>query len=301
MTTKYHSTQPVADVPNRDRILNSTCAIRGRWLALGFSGSWLTLILALLPISVEARCPQGWDVSDEWKFQQDGPLIITVNLRQDRAVITGTASFFGLIKKGEGSSFGETGLIHGTVDGTLEGDQFDVKIYWGNNTIGVYQGTVRPSGRIEGKGWEQRSRRTKVNWHSIGVMKCVDEKAVQPTNPTPKPIKKTGNIPASPTPKPIKSSGKAKTSAAVPFINANPKAVKIPAGQSQATTNLTWDAGPDHPDAEVWIRESGGEETLVVQQGKGTRNVTVENKVYRVMLKDAGQELAVTAFFGTTP
>jgi hypothetical protein len=116
-------------------------------------------------------------------------------------------------------------------------------------------------------------------------MVCADA-AVQPTSPAP-------NVPAS-TPKPIKSSGKAKVSPATPFITANPIAVTAPDGQSQGTTTLTWDAGPNHPNVIVWSREGvDGKTTVVDTREKGTRTVAVDRgKNYQFILMETGEQLA---------
>ena len=54
-------------------------------------------------------------------------------------------------------------------------------------------------------------------------------------------------------------------------------------------------AEPDHPYAEVWMSVDGGDETKVVEQGKGTRQMTVEpGKTYKYILTDAGQQLGTT-------
>ena len=77
-----------------------------------------------------------------------------------------------------------------------------------------------------------------------------------------------------------------------PFITANPADVISPR-RSQGTTTLTWNGGPDHPYAEVWVKVDGADETFIVEQGKGTREVTVElGKTYLFILTDAGQRLA---------
>jgi hypothetical protein len=260
--------------------------VRRRWSALTFGGLLVTSICALSAPSLEAQCKQ-WNVGHAWRFKQ-GALIVNMDLHQEGIVVTGTASFTGTTKKSEGGlfgSFGATGTINGTVDGTVEDDQYAVKIYWDNNDIGIYTGTIRPSGRIEGKGYEQKSRRIKVNWYSETTMKCADA-AVQPTKPAP-------NVPAS-TPKPIKSTGKSKVSPAVPFIVANPIAVTAPEGQSQGTTTLTWDAGPNHPNVIVWSREGvDGKTTVVDTREKGTRTVAVDRgKNYQFILMETGEQLA---------
>ena len=280
MKIKYNSTLSAPAGGGGDQ--RRANPIRPSWFALALGGFLFTSIFALSAPPVEAQCQQ-WDVSGKWQFKQgwgQGAINVLVDLSQTgRTVITGTASH---VPPG-----GD--LTNGTVDGTMEGDSFAVKIYWENNTIGVYEGTIRPSGRIEGKGWEQATRRTKVRWYSKTTMKCADA-AAPPTNPPP-----TG--PAQPTPKPLKSTGKAREtqpSAAAPTITAHPRVVSIPDGQTEGPVTLTWDGGPDHPSAEVWRKEGGsGPETLVTKRPKGTRSVTVERgKNYQFLLIEDGQQLA---------
>ena len=56
---------------------------------------------------------------------------------------------------------------------------------------------------------------------------------------------------------------------------------------------LTCDGGKDHPYAEVWVKVDDGDETFIVEQGKGARQVTVEpGKTYLYILADAGKRLA---------
>ena len=56
---------------------------------------------------------------------------------------------------------------------------------------------------------------------------------------------------------------------------------------------LTWDGGPDHPYAEVWVKVNGGDETKIVEQGKGGRQVIGElGKTYLYILTDDGKTLA---------
>ncbi len=288
MKTKHDSILFAADAKSCDQ--HQSDSIRSKWFALALGGFLFTSIFALSAPPVKAQCKQ-WSVGHAWRFKQ-GPTPVEMNLQQNGTVVTGTATHnvpktetynFGLIPHKYGVN------VSGTVDGTVEGDQFAVKIEWSNNTTGVYEGTIGPSGKIEGKGWEIRSPRTKVRWYSETRMVCAESTAVQPPAPPPQ---TSGTIPT-PAPKPPKSTGRPKE--AVPNIKANPVAVTIPAGQSHGRTTLTWDGGPDHPDAEVWMKESvgGDKEVLVVQQGKGTRSVTVElGKYYHFILKDAGQELA---------
>lgn len=58
---------------------------------------------------------------------------------------------------------------------------------------------------------------------------------------------------------------------------------------------LTWDAGSDHPYAEVWYKVNNGDQTFLVEQGKGSRQMTVE-RFNTVILTDAGTILSTVNF-----
>ena len=78
-----------------------------------------------------------------------------------------------------------------------------------------------------------------------------------------------------------------------PFIIADNNPVVIPAGQTSGTVTLEWDGGAKHPYAEVWVRVDQNDETFIVEQGRGSRNETVElGKNYEFKLSDANVLLA---------
>ena len=89
---------------------------------------------------------------------------------------------------------------------------------------------------------------------------------------------------------------------APPYIIAQPFDVIIPFGQTVGKTTLTWDGGNAHPFAEVWVKIDDADETFMVEQGKGTREVTIEpRKTYLFILTDAGQRLATVTVRVRTP
>ena len=78
-----------------------------------------------------------------------------------------------------------------------------------------------------------------------------------------------------------------------PFIVADNNPVVIPPGKTSGTVTLEWDGGPKHPYAEVWVRVDQTDETFIVEQGRGSRNATVElGKSYVFKLSDANVLLA---------
>jgi len=90
-----------------------------------------------------------------------------------------------------------------------------------------------------------------------------------------------------------------------PFIIADNNPVVIPPGETSGTVTLEWDGGAKHPYAEVWVRVDQTDETFVVEQGRGSRNATVElGKHYVFKLSDANVLLAsvsVTVRRGNVP
>ena len=255
------------------------------------------LLLACVPAL--AQCPQ-WDVSGEWTLEQSDGYTLRMNLQQNGKTVTGGARF-GYVKKPDGvlAPFkgGDPATQRGSVSGNIAGDDFYVEIGWSSGSTGIYRGKVGAQGRIEGSTYDKGAPGSKANWFSPTLMKC------QGANETgPVPIKRTGKasvpMPATPPPRPIKSTGKAATganaAAGVPRI-----VVFNKPGQRPGTRTLTWDGGPDHPYAEVWVKVGDEDETKVVEQGKGSRAVTVEpGKTYLYILTDSGERLATDSVKG---
>ena len=323
MKTKYHSTLSTADAKDGDPTRNHSIRRKGYALALG--GFLFTSLFALPAPLAEAQCQQ-WSVGHGWRFKQgtrtsNGHIVATIvdmNLQQRGTVVTGTAVLR--------DTYTDKGVAYvlwstsGTVDGTVKGDAYAVKIEWDNDTTGVYEGTIGPSGKIEGKGWERRTPRTKVRWYSETRMVCAEATAVPPAAPKPIVLKGTGKAKPAATPKslPVYSSSTTGTGggfiqlhtpapvpppvlstqgeagkATRPYIRALPQIVSIPRGESEALTKLVWFAGNDHPNAQLVVAVNGGNERLVDSQRKGSRQVKVKaGRKYVYSLVDAGEPLA---------
>ena len=155
----------------------------------------------------------------------------------------------------------------------------------------MYTGKVLPSGRIDGETRDKNNSKICETWHSEGVLKCPPPPvkasvATEPTPPRPKPLKSTGKMPKSEPAPPMKVPGIVVS----PFIFPSP-------GSPTVFVVITWDAGPDHPYAEVWFKVNNGEGTFLVEQGKGGRQIAVERgKLYEYILTDAGKTLSTVTF-----
>lgn len=207
MTIKYNST---LSAPDAERGAQAQQGLfRCKWSAPTLCRFGFAFVFTLLGYSVKAQCPQGWDVGGGWGLKQ-GPTRIAMNINQSGTMLTGNASYEfsqagtdGFL--GIGKKYGATGTVGGAVEGSINADNFYVKIVWDNQTVGVYNGRISPQGQLTGTGYEIRSPSKQVSWFSDRTMKCASAAPVAPTNPTPKPIGRTGRGPksaATPTPTP---------------------------------------------------------------------------------------------------
>jgi hypothetical protein len=185
MKTRHQLNLSAPVIQSGDQTQNDP--IRRKWSALALGGFFFTSILALSALPVEAQCEQ-YDVSGQWTIEQ-GSYIISVALTQKGKTVSGTASqVHGNTKGGD-----ELRTVHGQVNGTVEGDSFNVQINWSGGGAGVYSGAIHP-GRValgmEGTTYDKNKPSSTASWSTQHNFDCAAAAAA--------------------TPKPIKSSGKAK-------------------------------------------------------------------------------------------
>ncbi len=254
-------------------------AIFHRSPVVALGAMWLAFLVAVSASTVNAQCRQ-WNLSGEWRILQGKGTWITLNVNQSGTVITGKVGFERMAPKGV-----DLIEVGGSIDGTVVGDAFNAQIYWNNGLIGVYHGRIGHQGRLVGDTYDKNQPTSRMPWHSAEPLKCADVAPVA----TPKPIKKIGNAPRTP-------GAAIPAPAAVPSITAIPKNVSVPAGQAEGTTTLTWDGGADHPYSEVWVKVDDHDEKFLVEDGRGTRTVSVKpGKTYTYILTDSGQRLATVS------
>jgi hypothetical protein len=172
MKTKYNSTLSTVEGKGGDQTRSNS--IRRKRSALTLRGFFLVSVFALSVSSVKAQCAKGWSVLGKWGLRQ-GTIVNAMDLYQSGDRVYGKASFRGIIQRKSKAlfgKFGEEGTIDGSVEGTVTGDNFYIKIVWTNNTTGVYNGKFGPQGQLSGTGYEIRSPSKKVNWVSDKNMVC---------------------------------------------------------------------------------------------------------------------------------
>jgi hypothetical protein len=89
--------------------------------------------------------------------------------------------------------------VGGSVDGTIDGDAFDITIYWTNQTTGVYTGKINAQGRITGTTYDAQHPQTIASWHSDRTLKCLSGSAASALRSTPpKPAVALGRVQPTP-------------------------------------------------------------------------------------------------------
>jgi hypothetical protein len=243
------------------------------------------------PVKPNNARPPNWDVGGEWQLSQSDGKTVTLTLKDNEGDFRGSATV------GKPNAPGYT---HGKVEGFVTGDTFSARVTWAATLVtkadwvADYSGTIGPQGMILGS--VNRGTPSQQSWSSLTEMKRTDGNGETADSATPprfnrmNRLRGVGSAPGTATPA---DDQPAQSGAGVPRIAASPTKVTIPSGRALGSTTLTWDGGADHPYAEVWVEEDGGDATKIVEQGKGSRTVNVEpGRTYKYILTDAGEELA---------
>jgi len=235
---------------------------------------YAVLILAVAFLSsfdALAQCGQR-DVSGRWKIHIKSSVATAevVDLKQSGGTVTG--------RVGTDVSVNLVALF-ATVTGNVDGEKINLSVEWTNDRYKItesFDGKFAEDGRVSGTGqiWALAGP-VLVEWTSDRPMPCL--------------FKKVGSLGVKRT---DPAGGSGSTNRPV-FIVASPNNIILPPGMGIGQTTLSWDAGPDHPYAEVWVRVDGQDATKVLERGNGTLPVVVEpGKTYIYILTDAGTTLA---------
>ncbi len=136
------------------------------WMVVSGSGAMV------LPSAAQAACEQ-WNVGGGWTISQTNGVSARFDLQQSGSEIQGSAAWSHLGDPGIFLGSKDTVFVNGSVDGTINGDVFEVTVYWNNDTIGVYSGKVGPQGRILGTTADKMNPHSVASWRSDQTVKCL--------------------------------------------------------------------------------------------------------------------------------
>lgn len=234
------------------------------------TGSWFVLGYLLLSSSAAAQCGQ-WDFSGKWEIWISRTKAVErLDLAQSGSTVSGTARLFTPVDPYKDG---------GKVTGNVQGDKVSISIDWINDRSIIresFTGTVAQDGKFSGQAsvWALAGS-VETDWASSRPMQCLF-----------KTVKKLDVKPSSPAAPPV-SATKA------PYIIATPNNIALPFGVQVGQSTIVWDAGKDHPYAEIWVKVDSQDERKVLEMGKGSLPIVIEpGRTYVYILTDAGTTLA---------
>jgi hypothetical protein len=234
-------------------------------------------VIALLPVSAHAQCAKQWDASGQWEIRQGlgGKRVLRLDLKQSGSALSGTASRDGM-----------TGEAFGNADG----DDFSIVIDWERfGESNVYRAQVSATGKLSGETWIGPEKKSRDTWYSDQPLTCG-------WTPGKSRGDLTGRLSANATVKPGLGTG---SRLAGPFLVAG--AVYFPLPQNPlGQAALHWDAGADHPNAEVWVKYGDSRERVIfAKQSKGVQQIQVQRGVmYTYILMDGRTVLSTVVVLG---
>lgn len=151
---------------------------------------WLALAAASVttPAFAQTACQQ-WDMRGRWTLIQSNDTAVSVTLEQAGDGFSGQASFGHWVDDdfflcNIGSCGKDYVSFSGPAVGTLNGNSFELTVYWSDNAIGVYTGQVGPQGLIVGSTFDKNDPATTAQWHSDRVAACLIAAPTAPAKPT---------------------------------------------------------------------------------------------------------------------
>ena len=143
---------------------------------------WISVGLILTSSSVEAGC-SDWNATGEFTFVQTNGYNPTFKLNQTGSDIHGTAGYPHYYNP-------NSAPVTASVDGYIQGDNFEVTAYWNNGTAGVYSGRIGGRGRIEGSTYDKRHPDAMARWYSEPTLSCGPPVAAPASGPAAEAAKK---------------------------------------------------------------------------------------------------------------
>jgi hypothetical protein len=245
-----------------------------------FGVFFFAVVMVFLSVSANAQC-RDWSAAGEWRLMQGtrgfGFDAVNLRLEQKGSAISGTAS-----RKAMG--------VQGPVSGTLNGDSFSIEIAWSDGRTSVYSSKVQLSGKLQGEIHHKNSGKVNDPWYSEGELACK-------TLTGGRPIRTAGTGPRPSGSAPVQTGQATGSLLKAPSLVASQAIFPTPY-TPQGFVVLTWDAGPDHPNADVWVKYNNSRErVLLVKQPKGGQQVAVQRgQMYSYVLMDGRTVLATTTF-----
>jgi len=251
--------------------------------------------------AADAACTQ-WDMSGNWKLIQTNDTAVAIALQPTQGGFSGRASFGRMVEDDfflcSVAFCGEDYVsFSGPAVGSINGDSFELTVYWSDNAIGVYTGKIGPQGLIVGTTYDKNNPGNRADWHSDRVAKCLSSVAPAAAPPaSTKPTMALGRVQSTGAPAPsmtmceTAASARARNSPAAPGLE---RQCAAQTAQAEQAAKAAQAARPVMDEA--WSNENAAKgEALAAQDPLATelRNLVPEGKSRRGF--DYGMAVAET-------
>ncbi len=170
---------------------------------------------AALATPAAAHACDRWSVPALWSIEQANGITVDVSeVKQNDSHFTAKATWSSSGKETRVLGVKVVGVDvqyhHGVVDGEMSGGRLDLHVYWDNRSTGIYHGSFRAGGRVDGINYDRDHPQTKVSWYSHPAFVC----AIAPPPPAAPhqpsatgPVHHIGGRPAAPATHPTSATG----------------------------------------------------------------------------------------------
>lgn len=118
--------------------------------------------LSATPSAAQTACLR-WNLGDHFSLAQSNSNDVVFYLQRTGIVqLTGKATSWhiGFVREAE-------------AEGKISGDDFDVTVYWDNQTVGRYTGQIGAAGRMEGTTYNKAKPESRASWFSRERFTCL--------------------------------------------------------------------------------------------------------------------------------
>ena len=132
----------------------------------------LTLILicaALFSSAARAECEQR-NLGEYFDAVQSNKLEVHFMFSRRKGTGFGGSAYYFTPNDPDTGKPGER--MNGDLEGSFDGNAFEATVFWTNQTVGVYTGTISREGRIQGEMFDKFHPNIRGSWHSLLKLPC---------------------------------------------------------------------------------------------------------------------------------
>ena len=115
----------------------------------------------------QAKCGQ-WDAwYPAWSITQSDGTHVSISPQRSQTQANGIAGSAKFLRNGVSGT--------GSIDGSAVANTFNLKVYWSDGSVGIYQGKFASTGRIEGSVYNNKNPKLVRTWFTYSNLNCATQ------------------------------------------------------------------------------------------------------------------------------